>query len=361
MADSDTGDTTEAPTGRRLERAREQGNIAQSRELHLFSGLGLATLVLTMAMPAGVREFIHEMSALLDNAGEVRLDPPTVGLVLTHCLHLLVVLAFPVVAATAAGGVATALLQSGFLVRMEALVPDIGRLNPLKGLKKLFGVTNLVEATKSIAKIIIFSAILYGIVRDTLALAPGAMGWSPERLARELSALVVRTLGAVLIVQVIIVVLDEAWTRYKRLQDLKMSRHDIKEEMKESEGDPHIRAKLKQMRMQRTRKRVREAVRSATVVVTNPTHYAVALAYEPGSAGAPRIVAKGADELAARIREFAWEEKVPIVSNPPLARSLYQLPEDTEIPYDYFQAVAAVIAYVWRLKKPAGGGSPPVM
>ncbi|NHN89211.1 EscU/YscU/HrcU family type III secretion system export apparatus switch protein [Acetobacter conturbans] len=361
MAESSGGDNTEAPTGRRLERARDEGNVAQSKELHLFSGLALSTIALVMFLPTSAKSFLSEMSALFNHAGETHLNPDVVAGLLKTSFSLLVMLSLPIVLAAVAGGITTALLQSGFLMRADALIPDIGRLNPLKGIKKLFGVSSLIEALKSIVKVIVFSLILYGIVKDTLQLAPKTVFWSAETFMTQFSKLTVKTLISVLVVQIGIIIFDEGWTRYKRLQDLKMSRQDIKDEMRQSDGDPHVKGRQKQMRMQRNRKVIREAIQAATVVVTNPTHYAVALSYETGGGGAPKIVAKGADDLAARIREFAYEAKVPIVSNPPLARSLYKLPEDTEIPYEYFQAVAAIIAYVWRMKQPAGAQRPPVM
>lgn len=360
MAGSDAGDNTEAPTGRRLERAREEGNIAQSRELHLFSGLGLASIALVMVLPTGTTHFVAEMRGMIANAGQIELDAATCVLLLQKSVKCLMLLAFPVVIAAVAGGVTTAVLQSGFLLRVEALVPDITRLNPLRGIKRIFSSTSIIEAIKSLLKLGVFSFILYGVAKDTVMLSSHAMSWSPLLFVKNFYQLIMRAIVAVLVVQVVIIVLDEGWTRYKRLQDLKMSRHDIKEEMKETDGDPHIKGKLKQMRMRRSRKRMADAVKKATVVITNPTHYAVALAYEAGTDKAPRVVAKGADEIAARIREFAHAEKVPIVSNPPLARALYTLPEDTEIPYEYFQTVAAVIAYVWKLKRPATT-QPPVM
>ncbi|GBR06446.1 EscU/YscU/HrcU family type III secretion system export apparatus switch protein [Acetobacter oeni] len=359
MADSDTGDTTEAPTGRRLERAREEGNIAQSRELHLFSSLGLASIVLVMVLPEGAGRFVKEMKGLLEHSGDIDFDPSSASQVMLFCAKTAMFLGLPMAGAAAIAGVTTSVLQSGFLMRPEALIPDITRLNPLKGIKRIFSVSSLIDTIKSVAKMGAFSFLLYGVVRDSLAMAPNAMSWSPEIFTGVLYSLTMHMLVAVLVVQAAIVVLDEVWTRYHRLQGLKMSRHDIKEETKQSEGDPHVKGRQKQLRMRASRKRIREAVRKSTVVITNPTHYAVALEYEQGNK-APRVVAKGMDELAARIREFAHEAKIPIVSNPPLARSLYTLPEDSEIPYEYFQAVAAVIAYVWKLKRRPSSASPPV-
>ncbi|OUJ14214.1 flagellar biosynthesis protein FlhB [Acetobacter sp. DsW_063] len=360
MAEDDSGSNTEAPTAQRLVRARDEGNIAQSRELHLLSSLGFATLALTMALPEGSRDFVIRMRGLMANSSQIDLDPESVAKLSWLGVRMMLVVGAPIVAAASLGGVATALLQSGFLLRMEALIPDIGRLNPLSGIKRIFSVNNAVEVIKSLVKIGIFSFLLFGVIRDTLSAAMVSPGWTVELFTRQLYGFFIRSVATILAVQAIIVVLDEGWTRYRRMQDLRMSRHDIRDEMRQSEGDPHVKGRLRQIRMSRSRKRIREAVKTATVVVTNPTHYAVALAYDSGVNAAPRVVAKGADELAARIREFAYEARVPVVSNPPLARSLYTLPEDAEIPYEYFQAVAAIIAYVWKLKKPASNALPPV-
>jgi flagellar biosynthetic protein FlhB len=147
-----------------------------------------------------------------------------------------------------------------------------------------------------------------------------------------------------------IAVLDVAWTRYRHTQRLRMSRQDIREEMKQSEGDPEIRARLRRIRAERSRSRMLAAVPKSTVVITNPTHYAVALAYDRDSSAAPKVVAKGVDHLAAKIRESAEKHRIPIIANPPLARALYTVELDREIPEEHYQAVAEIIAYVWRLK-----------
>jgi flagellar biosynthetic protein FlhB len=140
---------------------------------------------------------------------------------------------------------------------------------------------------------------------------------------------------------------------------MRMSRQDIKEEMRESEGDPQVKARLRQLRLQRARQRMMAAVPRATVVITNPTHYAIALVYDRSAGGAPRVVAKGVDAVAARIRAIAEENNVPLVANPPIARALFRVELDAEIPAEYFQAVAEIIAYVWRLRGVAAAGRAP--
>jgi flagellar biosynthetic protein FlhB len=150
-------------------------------------------------------------------------------------------------------------------------------------------------------------------------------------------------------VQGLVALADVVRARLKYARDLRMSREEMRRELRESEGDPHVKARFRQLRMQRSRRRMLAAVPKATVVVTNPTHYAVALAYEQATGGAPKVIAKGVDELAARIRATAEDNHVPLVANPPLARALYRVELDAEIPAEYFQAVAEIIAYVWRL------------
>jgi flagellar biosynthesis protein FlhB len=148
------------------------------------------------------------------------------------------------------------------------------------------------------------------------------------------------------------------WVRYRHAAQLRMSRQELRDEHKESEGDPHLKARLRHIRRQRSKRRMMDAVPKAAVVITNPTHYAVALVYESGDKAAPRIVAKGVDAMAARIRMVAQENRVPLVPNPPLARALYKLPLDSEIPREHFQVVAGIIAYVWRLRRPPAGPPP---
>jgi len=183
---------------------------------------------------------------------------------------------------------------------------------------------------------------------------------NPNQLLASATTPVLHVLLAVLVAQAAIAAMDFFWVVLRHSQSLRMSRHDIIEEQKETEGDPRIKARLRQIRTFRARKRMLAAVPKATVVITNPTHYAIALAYDRAKHAAPRVVAKGVDTLAARIREVAEENRIPVVSNPPLARALYRVEVDTEIPAEHYQAVAEIIAYVWRLARPRPVPTPPL-
>ena len=204
------------------------------------------------------------------------------------------------------------------------------------------------------AKVAVIGIILWRVV---LADLPGLMVapfGDPNQLLTRAARPVLHVLLVVLAAQAAIAVLDYAWVTLRHVRGLRMSRHDIQEEQKETEGDPRVKARLRQIRGIRARRRMLAAVPKATVVITNPTHYAVALVYDRAKHAAPRVVAKGVDSLAARICEAAEANRVPVVANPPLARALYRVEIDADIPAEHYQAVAEIIAYVWRLARPRG-------
>ncbi len=346
------GERSQDPTGKRLETAREEGNVAQSRELQMFVVLALFLMVFTMQTAAAARTFVHRMRALMEHFYGIPQDGAAVYGVTMQAMTEGVRLAGPLVLVIMVTVVVFGFLQTGFLFRPEAVALDITRLSPMKGVKRVFSVTNLVEVLKSLVKFCMFGLLLYGVAKGTVHVAPEAERWTFTHLTSELVSWFLYATLTILVVQSGIALLDDMWTRYHRLTGLRMSFQDIKEETRQTEGDPHIKGKRQQIRRRRARQRMLQAVKNATVVVTNPTHYAVALEYQSGSDTAPRIVAKGMDDLAARIRMTAEDAKVPVVRNPTLARGLYTLPVDSEIPPEYFQPVAAIIAYVMKLKTP---------
>ena len=260
-------------------------------------------------------------------------------------------LAAPFVLATLLAGAGSVLLQSGFLLNPAALRPDLRRINPLAGSRRLASPESLVELGKSLAKVAVLGAAVWHVVEGSVKQLAAAPLWDLQTLLGRTLGEVVRVLAAVLAVQAVIVALDLFWVRLRHARALRMSREDLRQEQRETDGDPRVKGRLKQIRLQRGRKRMLAAVPKATVVLTNPTHYAVALVYDRARNAAPRVVAKGVDEMAARIRALAQESKVPLVANPPLARALYRVELDTEIPAEHYQAVAEIIAYVWRLRQ----------
>ncbi|ACI53168.1 type III secretion exporter [Gluconacetobacter diazotrophicus PA1 5] len=346
------GEKSQDPTGKRLETAREEGNVAQSRELLMLAILGGFLLVFTMATADSARRFVAHVGGTMEHFDSIPTDMTSIYRIAVQTALEGVLLAAPLVFTGFVVTIACGMLQTGFLYRPQAILPDITRLSPMRGLQRMFGMTNVVEMLKSLTKFVVFGVVLYAVAKGTLHVAPEAERWSMLRLVSELSSWFAYAVLVVLLVQCVIAILDDLWTRYHRIVGLRMSFQDIKDEFRQTEGDPKVKGRLKQMRRRRARRRMLQAVKTATVVITNPTHYAVALSYESGADSAPKIVASGTDELAARIRHAAEDAKVPVVANPPLARALHALPLDSEIPSEYFQPVAAIIAYVMKLKTP---------
>jgi flagellar biosynthetic protein FlhB len=337
----DAADRSEAATPRRLERAREQGQVALSREAAGFCALLSGCLAVWLTFPVLGLQLLSGMRAVLARGHELDMQSGAAGL---GRLALLPVAA--VAGAVALGALAATLLQTRALVSAATLAPRLDKVSPWSGLKRLVGAEGAIEFLRSLAKL--------GLVGGALWSALGEAGTLQAALHLPAGALLAatasqagRVVGAALLAFAAIAVLDLLWVRFRHLRQLRMSRQELQEEAKESDGDPQMKAKRRQIREARARTRMMAEVPRAAVVITNPTHYAVALSYAGGDA-APKVVAKGADEVAARIRAAAEAAGVPLVSNPPLARALHRLDLGAEIPGEHYQAVAEIIAFVWR-------------
>lgn len=347
----DEDQKTEEPTQRKLDEARKKGQIARSQEMRHVAMFGGALAVVAF-MTGGIANGLAPLfTNLLGQAGAYHLDDRgaqnlIVGVVANTGLALAAPLSLLFLAAIVGG-----MMQGRPTLSWERVKPKWSKLNPLSGLKRMFGMQSLVEFLKTLAKCAVVGIVgvlvvwpygrrletaLFGSVPDVLGLATG---------------LVVKLLMAVVIIVTVIAMADFVYQRFSFLKKMRMSRQELKDEFKQSEGDPHVKARIRQIRLERSRKRMMANVPTADVVITNPTHFAVALKYDQFSMGAPQVVAKGVDSLALRIREVAKEHKVPIVENPPLARALYASVEvDEEIRAEHYKAVAEVISYVMRLR-----------
>lgn len=337
----DPADRSEAATPRRIERAREQGQVALSREATGFAALLCGTIAALLTLPSLGLDLLKAMRAALE--GTHQLGIAEAAAVIATLAAWLVA---PVAAAVALGAIAATLMQTRATVSARALAPRLDKLSPIAGLKRLFGTEGLAEFVRSLVKLGLVGAVLWHAIGDPAALKETLHGNAGETLGTAW-AYVLRLVGAALIAFAGIAVLDLLWTRFNHLRTLRMSRQELREEVKDAEGDPHIRARRRQLRESRARSRMMADVPRAAVVITNPTHYAVALAYAGGDA-APKVVAKGVDEVAARIRATAEQAGVPLVSNPPLARALHRLEVGGEIPAEHYHAVAEIIAFVWK-------------
>jgi flagellar biosynthetic protein FlhB len=345
-------DKTEAPSSRRLEQAREEGRTALSAEAAILAVVAATTLMLAASGPALSRA-AGRLALILEQAH--RLSPMATA---RAALADAAMLCLPLLAAVLVAGAGAVLFQTGGLFNAKALAPDVSRLNPAAGLKRMVSPTALLDLAMSLLKLTAAGlAGWWALAADWHALEASA-GWDAATLLDRSARVLLHAVAALMAAQAVITVLDILRARLKHVRGLRMSRHDIKEEARESDGDPFIKGRLKRIRTTRARRRMLTAVPKATVVVTNPTHYAVALAYDRGGNGAPRVVAKGVDEMAARIRAIAADNRIPVVPNPPLARALHKVELDREIPAEHFKEVAELIAYVWRLRTSPGSGRP---
>jgi flagellar biosynthetic protein FlhB len=351
VAEGDQSDEerTEAATQRHLDQARDEGQVPVSREVATFASLAAVVLVLGYQSQASMQHLLPDLVALLAHAGNATiLNKVRLQSAFADVWGAIM----PVLGAALLAGGAAVLVQTRFLLNLAALRPKFARVSPVAGAKRVFGFDGVVEIVKSLSKLALLATAMWIAIRGDwprLIRLPWQDARSlPQAVARPVFHLFIATVC----VQGIVAAADLGWVRFRHARDLRMSKQSIRDELKDTEGNPHVKARIRRIRVMRARKRMMAKVPTATVVVTNPTHYAVALAYDRVTNPAPRIVAKGSEYLAARIRKVAEANDVPVVANPPLARALYRLDLDTEIPAEHYKAVAEIIAYVWRLRRP---------
>ncbi len=331
-------------------RPRNACSARAPRARHLCLVRSPAAGVVATVLPSTLPRATRDLAAVLTGASRLAVTD-ALGL----AAHAIALTAAPFIAAALIAGSLAVLLQTGFLIHLDSLMPDLSRLDPRRGLRRIGGPATLLETAKALLKLAAAGGFGWHVMRTILPRLGDAMTLEPASLLRMLSSDIEALVIAMLAVQAAIAGADVMRVRVQHALSLRMSRHEVREEQKDSDGDPRIKARIKALRRQRARQRMMAAVPKATVVVTNPTHYAVALAYNRGNGDAPRVVAKGVDAMAARIREVAREHRVPVVANPPLARALHLVELDAQIPADHYKAVAELIAYVWGLRTRRAG------
>lgn len=351
--DKDDAEKTEDPTQKKLDDALEQGDVAKSQEVSTWFIMAGATLTLMVFSNGMGRDLSVMMRGLMINSYQIRVDAMALPqLYQTIGLKILAVLAVPVLLLMLAA-LAGNMVQHRLVWSAKSLQPKLSKISPAAGLKRMFSVQSVANLIKGIVKMIVLGVVLTALIwpeRDRIMALERA---DPVAILPLAHTLALKIMGAVVSLLAIMAVADFLFQYRRWYQKQKMSLRDIKEEFKQAEGDPAIKGKLRQLRMSRQRKRMMAQVPKAAVVITNPTHYAVALQYERGME-APICVAKGADAVALKIREIAGEHRIPIVENPPLARALHATVEiDQAIPSEHYKAVAEVIGYVMRLRRPA--------
>ncbi len=352
MADT-AQERTEKPTQRRRDEAKEKGNVAKSMELNSVVVLFTGVLSLKLTLSAFGSSFGDFLTMIYHESSGIELTPQALPLLIMTVVKITALLLLPVLLSVMVAGTVSNFVQVGPLFAKKALAPDFKKLNPFSGIKKMVSPMALVEIFKGMVKIIILAYVSYTVIhRHIDAIAQWAYVSVAEIFSIAVSILWELSIKAGLAL-LIMAAADFGYQKYQHEKKLKMSKEEIKEEAKQYEGNPIIKGAIKSKQKQMARMRMMKAVPEATVVVTNPTHIAIALKYEPSSkSDAPKVIAKGKLKVAERIKQIARENGVPIIENKPLARGLFEACEvGMEIPVAFYQAVAEVLTQVYQMNK----------
>lgn len=343
-------DKTEEPTEKRRRDAREKGQVARSTELNTVFVL-LAGFLMLRVLWEYIYTNIAEYTIYIYNHLSQGTSIESIREIFLGIMILLAKTAFPIMIAILIMGLAINIYQVGFVISTQRLELNLERLNPINGFGRMFSKRSLVELVKSLFKIAIIGSFLYTYLKDQIPFMPYLIYFDLAHSLEEIADIIFMMVYKVLAIILIMAVLDYMYQQWQMTQDLKMSKQEVKDEHKQVEGDPQIKAKIRRKQREMAMMRMMQEVPKADVIITNPTHLAIALMYKTGMV-APIIIAKGQDLVAQRIKQIARENKITIVENKPLARALYEAAEvgDT-VPHELYQAVAEVLAYVYRLKK----------
>ena len=352
----DTAERTEQASAKRRDDARRKGQVASSREVSVVAMFAATAAACSLLGVQAFGTLTTMMKRWLAGAGSVVVTETTMPTLVIQIGHDVLMLVAPFGLILLTAGVLSHILQTGWIWSTERLEWDFKRLNPLTGVKRLFSLRALVELIKSLFKIALIGSVVYWNLKDEILALPLLLQMETEQALFRAGGLALSltlwAMGSLLVLGAA----DYAYQRWQLSRDLRMTREEVKREQKESEGDPLIRSRIRTLQRQRAQRRMMQDVPKADVVITNPTHIAVALRYDGVRMAAPVVVAKGSGFVAERIREVAAEHGVPIFENKPLARSLYKLVElGREIPGDLYQATAEILAMVMRARGAVGG------
>jgi flagellar biosynthetic protein FlhB len=350
--DQDKESKTEEATEKHLRDAIERGNVPFSRELPTFISLAVIVLAGSFMFGTGVVRLSNSLSRFVDNPADWPLENLADAVFVLRTVGLeAAMLILPVLLIMMAGGLAGSFLQNVPRFVGERIQPQLSRISPLAGLSRMFGVAGLVEFLKAMFKFVAVGIVGYLVLKASRYDVLAAMFMDPVGLPALARSILMRITAWIAGLTLVLVVVDLLWSRIHWRSELRMTREELKEEMKEAEGRPEVKARMRAIGRARSRKRMMAAVPQATLVITNPTHYAVALRYVRSEGGAPKVLAKGADLLALRIREIATKHGIPVVEDKPLARSLHDnVQVDQLIPSQFYKAVAEIIYYLHTRK-----------
>ncbi len=355
MADEDDGgERTEDPTQKRLDDALERGDVAKSQEVNTWFMIAGATLVIS-SFSGSIGGIQTPLRNLIANSWMIRVDGPGLLMLMQNLEYVLfAALGLPILMLIIAA-IAGNMLQHRLVWSAQSLTPKFSKISPMEGAKRIFGKQALANFAKGLFKLTALGSVMTAILWPERHRLESMLRFDPAALLGVIISLTLHLMGAVVAMLAVVAIADYFFQYRQWYERQKMSLREMKDEFKQSEGDPHIKGRIRQLRQQRMKKRMMAAVPKASVIITNPTHYSVALSYERGMP-APICVAKGVDLIALKIREIAGEHNIPIVENVPLARALYANVEiDEEIPVEHYHAVAEIIGYVMGLRRGVSG------
>ncbi|MFO6421874.1 flagellar biosynthesis protein FlhB [Motilimonas sp. KMU-193] len=352
MAEADGQEKTEDPTGKKLSDARNKGQVVRSKELGTAAILIMAAFALMMLGDHLGHAFVTMMTKAFTFERDVVFDPGQMMVVFANGIGEMILPTLAILVALFLAGVVGTIAIGGINYSSEVMLPKLSKMSPLAGFKRMFGSQGWIELLKSILKVSVVGCGVWGILTysfaDILVLSSTPLGSSVEAALDMLLWMFLILCVSLLV----IVVVDVPYQLWHHKEQLKMTKQEVKDEHKDQEGKPEVKGRIRRLQMEAAQRRMMGEVPNADVIVTNPTHFSVALKYDPANGGAPRVVAKGVDQIALKIREIAREYEVPVMSSPQLCRAIYHTTElEQEIPHELFVAVAQILAYIFQLEQ----------
>ena len=352
MAEDTGGEKTLPASQYKIQKAREEGNIAKSQDLTAAFSLTIALAGIWYLGPISMKAMLEATHYYFSNISSLDITPSSFTSFTIGTLWMTTKAVWPLILLLLVSGLTMNLIQVGFLFAPKSIAPKLNRLNPLSGFKKFFSPRSAVELVKAILKLVLVSAVVYWALRDRWAEVVGAAYLTPVGAGYAVTKLVLAVWFRIVVAMLILGILDFGFQRWQYGRDLMMTTQEAKEEARQFEGDPRIKQRIRQIQRQMAMKRMMAEVPKADVIITNPIRFAVALRYDVANMQSPVVVAKGARLLAKRIREIAFENNVPIVEKPELARALFKNIEVGQpVPENLFKAVAEVLAFVYKIDR----------
>jgi len=352
MAEAAAQEKTEKATPRRRQDARKKGQVAQSKEISSVLILMTTMGVFYFAGSWIFYNFSGVFTGIYGNIGTLSLNNASeAGLFLNTIFEYLISILIPIFLPIIVAAVVANVAQVGFEMHSQPMQPKLSKLNPISGMKKIVSLKSLVELVKSILKIVIVGGVAYVIIEKEMRYFPSLMQKSVVDILLFIAEVTFKIFFFVCLVMIVLAVLDYVYQRWQHEKSLKMTKQEIKDERKQTEGDPKIKARIRSIQLEMAQRRMMEAIPEADVVITNPTHLALAVKFDAKEMVAPTVLAKGSGFIAERIKEVAREHHVPVVEDKPLAQAMFKMVEIGDfIPVELYRAVAEVLAYVYRLK-----------